>query len=141
VPTDFLVDTEHRAVFTLAVGELTVLELMDSMARLLNDPRFLPSFRHIADFRPVTTGSVSSADIRSLAKRTVFDAASRRAMIVDQSQPGSGTVRQYAEDRGQEGENNVRAVNTLEQAAEWTGVDLDATKQAMAELAERLKAG
>jgi hypothetical protein len=135
------VDVGQRAVFTLATGELTVLELLDSMARLLSDKRFLPSFRHIADFRPVTNGTVSSADIRSLAKRTVFDAGARRAMITGQTQPGSSAVRQYAHDRGQEGEPNVCVVYTLEEAAEWTGVDLAAAKQALAKLTKQLQAG
>jgi hypothetical protein len=139
MPTDFVIDAEHRAVFTLGVGTLSMLDLLHSMARLLADSRFSPSFHHIADFRgvDVDTPQLSSADIRSLAARPVFDATSRRAFIIGPS-PAFGLARMYAAQRDAGGESNIRTFQDLETAAQWAGVDLDAAKQALAGLTERL---
>ena len=139
MPTDYLIDVEHRAVFTVGLGALSVLDLLDSMTRLLADSRFSPSFHHIADFRSVDVNSpqLSSADIRSLATRKVFDADSRRAFIIGQS-PAFGLARMYATQRDAAGEGNVRTFHDLETAAQWTGVDLDTAKQALAGLTKRL---
>jgi hypothetical protein len=140
MPTDYAIDTGHRAVFTLGVGSLSIVDLLDSMTRLLADPRFSPSFHHIADFRRVNIDSpqLSSADIRSLAARTVFDATSRRAFIIGPS-AAFDVARIYATERGAGGETNVRTVANLEEAAQWTGVDLDAATKALAEVARRLE--
>src|SRR5438046_5690468 len=133
MPTDYVIDVEHRAVFTLGLGTLSILDLLDSMGRLLADPRFSPSFHHIADFRRVDIDSqLSSPDIRSLAARPVFGADSRRAFIIGPT-AAFDLVRIYATQRGAWGETNVRTVKSLEAAAEWTGVDLEAAKQAFAE--------
>jgi hypothetical protein len=138
VPADFVIDTEHQAVFTLATGTLTVLDLLEHMARLQADPRFAPSMNQIVDFRRVAAQQVSSADIRSLAKRSVYDAGSRRALIIPESAT-LGAARQFAADRDEEGEHNIRVVHTLEKASQWTGIDLDVAKRAFAELVERVK--
>ena len=140
MPTDYVIDAEHRAVFTLGLGTLSMLDLLDSMTRLLADPRFSPSFHHIADFRRVDIDppQLSSADIRSLAARTVFGAHSRRAFLIGAS-PAFDLARLYATQRDAGGETNVRTVANLEAAAEWTGVDLDAAKRALAELTRRLE--
>ena len=139
MPTDYVIDAEQRAVFTLGLGTLSILNLLDSMTRLLADARFSPSFHHIADFRRVDIASpqLSSADIRSLAARPVFGANSRRAFIIGPS-AAFDLARLYATQRDAGGEINIRTVATLEAAAQWTGVDLDASKQAFAELTQRL---
>ena len=139
MPTDYVVNAEHRAVFTLGLGTLSILELLDSMTRLLADPRFSPSFHHIADFRRVDIDAprLSSADIRSLAARRVFDTSSHRAFIIGPS-AAFDIARIYATERGAGGEPNIQTFQDLETAARWTGVDLDAAKQAMAELAKML---
>ena len=140
MPTDYLINAEQRAVITLGLGTLSMLDLLDSMTRLLADARFSPSFHHIADFRRVDidTPQLSSADIRSLAARPVFDATSKRAFIVGPS-AAFGLARLYATERDAAGESNVRTVASLEEAAQWTGVDLDAAKMALAELTRRLE--
>jgi hypothetical protein len=140
MPTDYVIDAEHRAVFTLGLGTLSILDLLDSMTRLLADARFSPSFHHIADFRrlDIDVPQLSSADIRSLAARTVFGADSRRAFIIGPS-PAFDLARLYTTQRGAGGETNVRTVANLETAAQWTGVDLDAAKRAFAELTRRLE--
>ena len=140
MPTDYVVDAEHRAVFTLGLGTLSILDLLDSMTRLLADPRFSPSFHHIADFRGVDIRApqLSSADIRSLAARRVFGDDSKRAFIIGPS-AAFDLARLYATERGAGGETNVRTVANLEAAVQWTGVDLDAATQALVELTKRLK--
>jgi hypothetical protein len=139
MPTDYVIDAEHRAVFTLGLGTLSMLELLDSMTRLLADSRFSPSFHHIADFRGVDVESpqLSSADIRSLAARKVFDVNSRRAFIIGPS-PAFDLARLYRTQRDADGESNIRTFGDLETAARWTDVDLDAAKQAFVDLAKRL---
>lgn len=140
MPTDYIIDVEHRAVFTLGLGTLSILDLLDSMRGLLADPRFSPSFHHIADFRRVDISApqLSSADIRSLAARPVFGADSRRAFVIGPS-AAFDLARLYATERGAGGETNVRTVANLEEAVRWTGVDLDAAKRALAELTKRLE--
>jgi len=140
MPTDYVIDAEHRAVFTLALGRLSILDLLESMNRLLADPRFSPSFHHIADFRRVDIDAsrLSSADIRSLAARTVFGADSRRAFVIGPSR-AFDLARIYATHRDAGGETNVRTVASLEAAAKWTGIDLGAAERAFAELTRRLE--
>jgi len=139
VATDYVIDAEHRVVVTLGVGTVSMLDLLDSMTRLLADARFSPAFHHIADFRRVNidTPHLSSADIRSLAARKVFDGSSRRAFVIGPS-PAFDLARLYATERGAGGETNIRTFRDLETAAEWTGVDLDATKEALEGLEKRL---
>lgn len=139
MPTDYVIDAEQRAVFTLAVGTLSILDLLDSLTRLLADTRFSPSFHHIADFRLVAVDApqLSSADIRSLATRTVFDASARRAFIIG-SAPAFDLAKMYAAERQSGGESNIRTFHDLETAVQWVGVDLDITTKALAALTERL---
>jgi len=139
MPTDYVIDAGHGAVFTLGVGMLSILDLLDSMSRLLADPRFSPSFHHIADFRRlnIDVPQLSSADIRSLATRKVFDGNSRRAFVIGPS-AAFDLARLYATERGAGGESNIQTFHDLETAARWTGVDLDAARRAMAELAKQL---
>ena len=139
MPTDYLIDAAHRTVFALGIGSLSILDLLDSMTRLLGDSRFSPSFHHIADFSGVDVHSpqLSSADIRSLAARRVFDATSRRAFIIGAS-PAFDLARLYTAQRGADGESNVQTFQDLQSAAQWTGVDLEAAKQALGELRARL---
>jgi len=139
VPTDYVIDTEHRAVFTVACGALSILDLLDSMTRLLADPRFSPSFDHIADFRHVDTAApqLSSADVRSLAARTVFDPSARRAFIIGSSSAFE-LAKVYAAQRDAGGESNIRMFHDLESAAAWAGVDVDTATKAIADLTARL---
>ncbi|HYM24838.1 MAG TPA: hypothetical protein VEU08_16595 [Vicinamibacterales bacterium] len=140
MPTDYAIDAERGAVFTLGIGTLSILDLLDSMTRLLADSRFSPSFHHIADFRRVDIASpqLSSADIRSLAARKVFDGNSRRAFVIGPS-AAFDLARLYATERSAGGEPNIRTFPNVEAAAQWTGVELDAAKQAFAELTKRLE--
>jgi len=139
VPTDYVIDTEHRAVFTLAIGALSILDLLDSMTRLLGDARFSPDFCHVADFRlvDITAPQLSTADIRSLAARPVFDPSARRAFIIG-SGSAFGLARMYAAERDAGGESNIQTFQDLETAAAWAGIDLDAATRAFAELSDRL---
>ena len=140
MPVDFLVDVDHRVVFTVAVDVLTVADGVAHMDRLQADPQFSPRFNQIADFRGVTEVRLSGFDVRDLAKRTIFDREARRALVVTRPL-AFGLARMFEILRGLRGESHLTVVRELEEAARWTRVDPAVAAATCATLTGRLRTG
>ena len=138
MPIDFVVDTEHRVVFTVASGEFSVGDAISHMDRLRADPRFSPVFNQIADFDDVDSMLLSGLDVRTFAQQTVFSATSRRALIIA-TPLGYGLGRMFTTLRELAGEPHLAIVRTLAEAAEWTRVDLKVAEEACGALKQRLR--
>jgi len=138
MPIDYLVDTEHRVVFTVALGAFSVGDAINHMDRLRADARFSPAFNQIADFDDVDEVLLSGLDVRTFAQQTVFSPVSRRALVV--AKPiGYGLGRMFTTLRELAGEPHLAIVRTLAEAADWTRIDLRVAEEACAALKQRLR--
>jgi hypothetical protein len=136
---DFLIDVKCGVVFTVAIDVLSVGDAIGHMDRLRAHPDYAPTFNQIADFRDVAEVHLSGLDIRTMAQQAVFSPASRRALVIDKP-IAFGLVRMFSTLREIAGEPHHITVATLEDAARFTGVDLDVATRACADLKERLRA-
>src|SRR5260221_9704354 len=116
MPIDFVVDTEHRMVFTVATGVFSVADAISHMDGLRADPQFSPLFNQIADFADVNDVELSGLDVRTFAKQTVFSVTSRRAIVIVRP-VAFGLARMFTTLRELAGEPNLAIVRTLSQAA------------------------
>jgi hypothetical protein len=138
MPIDYVVDPEHRAVFTVATGAFSVGDAISHMDRLRADGRFSPLFNQIADFDSVNDVLLSGLDVRTFAQQTVFSPTSRRALVL--ARPiAFGLGRMFTTLRELAGEPHVAIVKTLTEAAEWTGIDLKRAEEACDGLRRRLQ--
>jgi len=136
---DFVIDVERRVVFTVAIDSLSVADAIGHMDRLRADPDYVATLNQIADFRDVTDVQLSGLDIRSLAQHTVFSPASYRALVI--TKPiAYGLARMFSTLRELAGEPHHITVRTLEEAAEFTGIDIDVAASVCADLRQRLRA-
>ncbi len=136
---DFLIDVKRRMVFTVAIDVLSVGDAIGHMDGLRAHPDYAPTFNQIADFRDVTEVHLSGLDVRTMAQQAVFSPASHRALVI--AKPiGFGLAHMFSTLREIAGEPHHITVTTLEEAAQFTGVDLDVATRACADLKERLRA-
>lgn len=96
MPADYEIETKAGVVHSRAWGSLTDEDLLDHHRRLEDDPDFDPSWNHYFDFEGVEEADLSAEGIRTLAGRSPFSEASRRALVVDPDRPALfGMLRMY----------------------------------------------
>jgi len=121
MPADFFIDPRRRMVFSKAVGVLCFADVVDHMTRLRSHPDFRPEFHQLFDFREVTAFPITFDDLRSLAKRSIFSANSRRAYVVRTDwQFGLGRV--FSTYRELAGETGIQIFRTMEEGLAWLGL-------------------
>jgi len=81
MPAEFVLDEQHRVVFSRSLGDFTHSDYRDHMARLASDPRFRPEFDHLVDCCSSQL-VLTSDEVRDLASQSVFSDQSRRAFVV-----------------------------------------------------------
>jgi hypothetical protein len=82
MPAEYRIDVERGVVYSRAWGELTDDEMLEHQRRLGSDPAFDPALNQLFDFQEVTHSRLTNAGIRTLAKRNLFRAGSRRMFAV-----------------------------------------------------------
>ena len=118
MPADFYIDAQRGVVFTKAVGVLGRAEAVDHIERLSRHPDFRPDFNHLADFRDVSTVTLSSDTVRELATMSVFGPHSHRAFVVSSDlQFGLGRV--FGSYRHVEGEKGIKVFREMSDALRW----------------------
>jgi hypothetical protein len=105
-------------VFSKATGAFTFEDALGHMDRLSRHPDFRPAFNQILDFRQVTELALSGDDVQELAKRNIFAADSRRALLVT-SGLQFGLARMFASYRGIAGEEGIRVFTEAKEARSW----------------------
>jgi hypothetical protein len=136
--TDFLIDSEHRVVFTVAIDVFSISDAIGHMSRVRAAAGYSPSDNQLADFRDVTEVELSGLDVRMFAKETVFDSESRRALVL--TRPiAFGLARMFATLRELAGEPHITIVRTMQEAADWVGVDVAVAERACAQIKEQLR--
>ena len=129
---DFIINPEHRVVFSYGWDTLTFSDLKDHRSRLFQDPSFDPQFRQIANLTDVAQMKFSSDEIFSLAREPVLAPSSARAVVAADKQYGLARMfHGYSE--GQ----NVRVFRRLEEAADWLNLPLEAALQAFDKIRQR----
>lgn len=81
MPWRYRIDKELGTVFSEGYGVFTEADLKGHQDALLADSDFDPAYRQLYDLSEVTRLAVSSAFINSFARRAVFSAASKRAIV------------------------------------------------------------
>jgi hypothetical protein len=123
MPSSYLVDAKASIVYSRCWGVLTDDQLEAAAEALGSDPRFDPSFRHLADFLGVTQILVTSRGVRAIATATPFRRNARRAFVVA-SDEAFGLTRMF----GFFTESSVEdfgIFRALEPAFEWLGLPKD----------------
>jgi hypothetical protein len=81
MPTDFIINTEHKVVFSYGWGTLTFEDIMGHRTRLLQHAKFAADFRQIAMLSDVANMKLSSQEIETLARDPFFAPKTRRALV------------------------------------------------------------
>jgi hypothetical protein len=124
MPADFYIDTQQRIVFSKATGVFGRVEAVDHMTRLLSHPDFRPEFNQLADFREIAELALSNADIKDLARQTVFSASSKRAFVVA-SDLQFGLSRMFGTFRQMAGEPGIMTFKSMAEALSWLSLSAE----------------
>jgi hypothetical protein len=123
VPSDYVIDAEHRLVRSRLWGEVTDADLLDHQRRLAADPRFSSDFSQLIDSRDVTSAKeVTAFGIQNVARRHLYGPQSRRAIVANRPDVfGLGRMFEgYARASGSE--ETIRVFWILEDALAWLEV-------------------
>jgi hypothetical protein len=121
MPIEHTVDRERRLVRSRLWDIVTESEAWASVAALMDDPAFEPTFVQLSDMREVTEVQVSGSTIRELAQMRIFHPGVRRAMVVATGlQSGIGRMTtSYAAG----GDQELALFTSVPEALAWLGVD------------------
>jgi len=108
-------------VFSRATGVVTVADVLGHMDRLSRHTDFRPEFSQIIDFREAAEVRLSSDEVQEIARRNVFAAESRRAILVT---PGLqfGLARMFATYRELAGEQGIHIFTDAAEARSWVSL-------------------
>ncbi len=79
---------------------------------------FRPSMAELVNLQDVTDVKISTAEITLLAKRQIFDAHARRALVA-KSDLVYGICRMFIAFCGFDGEHNIRAFHHIDEGQRW----------------------
>jgi hypothetical protein len=83
MPSDYVIDTEHRLVRSRLWGVATDADLFNHQRKLARDPQFNSDFSQLVDAREVTsTKGLTGRGIENVARRHLYGPHSRRAIVV-----------------------------------------------------------
>jgi hypothetical protein len=118
MPADFYIDRDQRMVFSKGLGVCGYADMAGHMEGLLQEPDFDPEFNQLLDAREITKLELTHAEIRELAKRTIFSPLSRRAIVVA-SDVHFGLGRMFGTYREIKGETGIQVFREMAQALKW----------------------
>ena len=127
---DFIINAEHKVVFSYGWDTLTFADIKDHRTRLLHDSKFAADFRQIANLTDVTNMKMSSDEVALLAREPVFAPNSRRALV-------AAPILQYGLSRMFEAYSEAQTIGVfhqLKEAAEWLDVPIGIAVKAFEEI-------
>jgi hypothetical protein len=121
MPVEYTIDGGRRLVRSRASGIVSFRDMRRSQRTLLADPRFVPTYREIVDFREVSAFDLSTEELRELAAVHVFAAGTRRAVVHPPSRPVfRGIVHMFEAFRELAGGHElIRAFDDMDLAMAW----------------------
>jgi hypothetical protein len=118
----YVIDKERRLVISTATDCLTFADATAHQQQLVNDPEFNPDFDQILDGTRVTSLDLSVDQTRTLARREMFSATSRRAFVASNTAI-FGMARLFGiYHEMSKSPSNFRAFHDMSAALEWLGV-------------------
>jgi hypothetical protein len=114
----YSIDKQRRLIHTTAEGRVTFDDIKGHQNRLLTDPDFDATFDQLIDMTAATKFEISADDARTLAKRCIFSAESRRAFVATEPHIfGLGRMMEIY----REGQRyaDVHVFYTMEEAVKW----------------------
>ena len=122
MPIQYEVDREKRLMITRATGQLTPSELFSYLDAIIADPAN-EQCDEIYLFDDVDLSQVSSADVRTLARRAaeVSSGDPFRVAFVAPRDADFGMVRMFQAFR-ELGDDRMAVFRTLDDACDWLGV-------------------
>jgi hypothetical protein len=121
MPTSYVIRKEQRLVISTASGRVTYDEIQSHRESLLSNPDFDPDYDQVINFLDAEELDLSSTEIRQLARRKIFSAASRRA-IVAKAPAIFGIGRMFQMFTEIEGvKPSIEIVGDLVSALQWLG--------------------
>ena len=124
MPESYVIDSQHRVVFSRSTGVFTYAEFLEHMARMRADPRFRPDYDQLVDCRATTAFELTGDQIAALAARTIFSVQARRGFVVSSSLQ-YGLSHMLASHLELRGETGVRIFHDLPSALAWLNLPGD----------------
>jgi len=124
MPAEFIIDVEHRVIFSIGTGLFTSTDFKEHMERLRRASDFNPDFNQIVDCRGITCMDLNSEQVRDLAGQSIFSNRSRRAFVVS-SDLQFGLSRMFSAYREAVTGQEVRVFRTMPEALAWLDLPLD----------------
>ncbi len=81
MPFDYVVHRKQRLVISTGSDVVTWWEIRERQDQTQTDPDFDPEFNQLVDLRAVTDVDMTSDQARTLARRMIFSATSKRAFV------------------------------------------------------------
>ena len=119
MPGSYTILPAARFVYSRGWGVLTDEHLQAHATALRADPRFLPSFAQLADFRDVSDIQVTSAGIRAMTHINPFGKGARRAFVTPNA-TAFGLGRMYELMKSND-EDQLMVVREVSEALKWLG--------------------
>ena len=126
MPADYVIDAEHRIVYSRAWGEFTEADVLVHRQRLTADPQFDPTFRQLADFSGVTCLALTYASVNALTSSDPWHPEARRAFVAP-ADVVFGMARMYEMLLGEQ-KSNIAVFRRAEEAERWLHIDEDGNK-------------
>ena len=121
MPFDFVIDAEHRIVYSRAWGEFTEADVLAHRQHLKANPQFDATFRQLADFSGVTRFTISATSVKALTSSDPWDSEARRAVFAP-ADAVFGMARMY-EMLMCKSTSNIAVFRRFEEAEKWLRVD------------------
>jgi hypothetical protein len=123
MPCGYVIDKERHLVITTASGLVTYAEAKAHQDQLAADPEFSRDFNQLLDATTVSSLELSALQIRELARRRLFSAASRRALVATNPAVfGVGRMLQTYLDLAK-AEEKVGVFYSIDSAVKWLGLE------------------
>ena len=130
MPTDYIINTEHKVVFSYGWGILAFADFKMHRARLLQDPNFNAAFAQVALVSDVADVVLSNEEIVGLASVALFAANSPRAIVATLPLHfGLSRMFEAYADR-----QLIRVFRSLDEAVTWANVAKDLATEAFDKL-------
>jgi hypothetical protein len=120
LPVSYLIDQNHRLVFSRLSGTVTETEVHEHNRTLRTDPDFDPRYRQLVDCTGVTEILVGTPTISAISQDQFFAPGTRRAFIAT-SDVAFGLARMFAL-RAEASGQMIEVFRERRVAEEWLGI-------------------
>ena len=121
MPFDFVIDAEHRIIYSRAWGVFTKADVLAHRQHLKANPQFDATFRQLADFSGVTRFAISATSVKALTTSDPWDSDARRAFLAP-ADAVFGMARMYEMLMGKF-TSNIAVFRRAEEAERWLRVE------------------